>query len=185
MTVYLISDLHLDHANIIDYCDRPFDTLDEMNETLIDNWNRVVEPDDLVYFGGDLAMAEESTALMWADQLDGNFIFLDGNHDDITQANAPFPLLDSIEFSAAGIDFHYTHWEKDIADTLCEWGIHGHHHNNDLHTYPFINYEENRVNVSAEVIGYTPLPVDTLCDFLRHGETYQTIHDAPAVTHLE
>lgn len=31
---YLISDLHLDHANVIDYCDRPFDSVEEMNETL-------------------------------------------------------------------------------------------------------------------------------------------------------
>jgi len=34
---YIISDLHLDHSNIIDHCDRPFGSVEEMNETLIEH----------------------------------------------------------------------------------------------------------------------------------------------------
>jgi calcineurin-like phosphoesterase family protein len=37
VTRYLISDLHLDHAKIIDYCDRPFEDVAEMNETFVGN----------------------------------------------------------------------------------------------------------------------------------------------------
>jgi len=40
---YLVSDIHLDHDNIIDYCDRPFSSVEEMNETLVEHWNAVVD----------------------------------------------------------------------------------------------------------------------------------------------
>ncbi len=52
--VYLISDLHLDHKNIIRYCDRYFSSVEEMNRTIIDNWNRVVKEGDFTHLVGDL-----------------------------------------------------------------------------------------------------------------------------------
>ena len=48
-----IADMHFDHADIIPYDNRPFDSVAQMNETLIGNWNRVVEPDDLTWILGD------------------------------------------------------------------------------------------------------------------------------------
>ncbi len=54
----------------------------------------------------------------------------------------------------------------DPADTQTEfdgWVIHGHHHNNDLRHYPFIDFEHRRINVSAEVIGYIPVNLKDIC----------------------
>jgi len=57
---FVISDLHLNHANIISYCKRPFDSVREMNQVLIKNWNYVVKPDDIVYFVGDMTVNSSS-----------------------------------------------------------------------------------------------------------------------------
>ena len=49
------SDYHLFHKNIISYDNRPFDNVEEMNQTLLDNWNSHVGKDDEVFFLGDLS----------------------------------------------------------------------------------------------------------------------------------
>ena len=45
--LFFTSDTHFNHTNILQYCNRPFKTVDQMNETIITNWNNVVEPDDV------------------------------------------------------------------------------------------------------------------------------------------
>ena len=52
-SIYLIGDTHFDHANIIRYCNRPFRNVQEMNETIVRNWNEIVKDKDTVYFLGD------------------------------------------------------------------------------------------------------------------------------------
>ena len=47
--VFLTSDTHFDHENIIKYCSRPFNSKDEMNKAMISNWNSVVGDSDTVY----------------------------------------------------------------------------------------------------------------------------------------
>ena len=51
--VFFTSDTHFNHANIIKFCERPFGSIEEMNEALIANWNRVVGKDDIVFHLGD------------------------------------------------------------------------------------------------------------------------------------
>jgi calcineurin-like phosphoesterase family protein len=52
-TVYFTSDLHMDHTNIIKYCNRPFTDGKSMTEQLIMNWNSQVAVNDLVIILGD------------------------------------------------------------------------------------------------------------------------------------
>ena len=47
--VFFTSDLHIGHKNIIEYSHRPFSNIEEMNETLIDNWNKTVPEDGIVF----------------------------------------------------------------------------------------------------------------------------------------
>lgn len=54
MSIFFTADLHFWHENIIQYCQRPFASADEMNSALISNWNARVTPDDTVYILGDV-----------------------------------------------------------------------------------------------------------------------------------
>ncbi|WP_128477277.1 metallophosphoesterase family protein [Halorussus pelagicus] len=56
---FILSDTHFDHRNIINYCDRPYDSVERMNDALVANWNATVGEDDDVIFLGDLTMAND------------------------------------------------------------------------------------------------------------------------------
>lgn len=81
MSRWFTADLHLGHANIIDYCDRPFDDVDTMNCALIERWNEVVSPDDEVWILGDFALGRIADTLPLVAQLAGRKVLLTGNHD--------------------------------------------------------------------------------------------------------
>ena len=78
--LFFTSDIHYGHKNIIDYCDRPFDSVEEMNNTLINLWNDVVPDDGLVFLLGDVAM-KEPLALEFLSQVNGVVVLVKGNHD--------------------------------------------------------------------------------------------------------
>lgn len=79
--VWFTSDTHFGHENIIRFCNRPFDNVDEMNEALIKNWNSVVKPDDTVFHLGDFAFGGSTIWNSILDVLNGNIILIKGNHD--------------------------------------------------------------------------------------------------------
>ena len=82
LTTWFTSDLHFGHKNIIKYCNRPFDSVEEMDEALVANWNAHVAPDDVVWNLGDFAFCcttEHVRALLL--RLNGRHRFIRGNHD--------------------------------------------------------------------------------------------------------
>src|SRR3989338_7339090 len=89
--VFFISDLHLDHKNIIKYTKRPFENVHEMNNVLVNNWNSTVKPNDTVYFLGDMVFGRGCRpATHWLKQLNGKIIFIEGNHEEVSGINS-FP----------------------------------------------------------------------------------------------
>ncbi len=78
MTVFFTSDTHFNHKNIIRHCDRPFSSVDEMNETMIRNWNQDAGRQDTIYHIGDFAWRDADEI---ARRLNGNIHMLWGNHD--------------------------------------------------------------------------------------------------------
>jgi len=77
---YYTSDLHFDHARIIEFCDRPYSSVDEMNKKLKDNWNSRVKPEDHVYVLGDICMNEKGF-IDHMNDLNGFKHIVRGNHD--------------------------------------------------------------------------------------------------------
>jgi calcineurin-like phosphoesterase family protein len=79
---FFTSDDHFWHANIIKYCDRPFDSVEEMNEALIANWNSVVGKNDVVWNLGDFAFFKNKETLRGLiARLNGTKNLILGNHD--------------------------------------------------------------------------------------------------------
>ena len=79
--IYFTSDLHLGHKNIIKLCHRPFASLEEMDETLVSNWNQVVTNGDTVYIVGDLMFRTQNHPSDVLRRLRGKKNLILGNHD--------------------------------------------------------------------------------------------------------
>lgn len=81
MAVWLTSDTHFGHDNIRRYSNRPFSSVAEMNEYLILNWNKVVQPDDEVYHLGDVFLCNMEMAKAIIKRLNGKKYLVRGNHE--------------------------------------------------------------------------------------------------------
>lgn len=83
--VFVTSDLHFGHDNIIKYCNRPFRNAEEMGEHIIKEWNRRVSDEDTVYLLGDVAMGPKSSNIHYVisrlSRLKGTITVVLGNHD--------------------------------------------------------------------------------------------------------
>ena len=79
--VWFTSDLHFWHKNICKYCNRPYESLDEMHKAIISNWNNVVQDSDTVFVLGDLGFCGIEKLRELLSQLCGNIILVQGNHD--------------------------------------------------------------------------------------------------------
>jgi calcineurin-like phosphoesterase family protein len=165
--VFVIGDLHLGHANIIRFCGRPFapDGVEEMDEVLIANWNRTVGKGDHVLFLGDLTYNRTGVALRrYTERLNGRITFIRGNHDGgIRHAK------ERLVMESGGVRLLLLHNPRFAPSDFDGWIIHGHTHNNDLRAHPFIDFRSRRVNVSADVIGFSPLPLSSITALIRAG----------------
>jgi calcineurin-like phosphoesterase family protein len=79
--IFFVSDPHFFHQNVIKYCNRPFETVEEMNSTMIENWNKKVCPNDSIFLLGDVSFAKPEFTETILKQLNGNIYLVKGNHD--------------------------------------------------------------------------------------------------------
>lgn len=87
--IWVTSDTHFNHENILNFKDskgnpvRPFGSVKEMNEVMVENWNSVVKPGDKVYHLGDVFFGlKDEFKKLWP-KLNGSKRLIVGNHDDI------------------------------------------------------------------------------------------------------
>ena len=81
MSTFFTADLHFGHARIIELCDRPFSSAEEMDQVLIERWNAVVTEADTVWVLGDYALGNRQHALSYLARLNGRKMLVVGNHD--------------------------------------------------------------------------------------------------------
>lgn len=114
MQYFITSDLHLGHANIIKYCNRPFKNVKHMNDTIIGRWNERIKPEDIVYHVGDFCFKNSYdgekglrlNSLYWKSLLNGNIIFIKGNHD---KNNTTKTNIESLQILFGGIYINLIH----------------------------------------------------------------------------
>jgi len=149
------SDLHLDHSNIIQYCNRPFKDVEEMDEVLIQNWNEVVGKGDNVIFAGDLTLHHKYDVVKskYISRLNGNIIWIKGNHDYWMPKSSKY-----IDHRTMGSQFivtsHYPmrSWNKSIHGS---WNLHGHSHG-------MLEPLTNQYDVGVDNNNYYPVNLDTI-----------------------
>ena len=179
MARYVISDHHFGHANIIEYCDRPFSSVGQMDGALLDRHYEVVDSEDILVHLGDVAMDMQNgdETIEYFQRLDGD-ILIRGNHDvGLAPDDAPFPVLDSCVIEHDDYRFYCAHRPEDIPESWDGWALHGHHHNNHPDEYPFVAYDEQRINVSSELLNYRPITLETVTGLIEQCPTGTRLRD--------
>ncbi len=168
--IFLISDTHFDHENIIRFCNRPFRSLEEMQKTLVNRWNLTVTNEDTVYFLGDMTYGKKRQPIdYWLGKLNGKIKFIRGNHDEdevitkATELSEKYPLVyQGNKFLLMHDPYRPANWDG--------WLIHGDKHNNNLEDYPFMNHEKKTINICSELVGYAPIAIDKIILNLSKNE---------------
>jgi len=183
--IFVVSDTHFDHTNIIGYSNRPFKhhnklpNVEVMNRILLNNWNHTVSPNDIVYFLGDFVYGRGSRRPgYWLKRLNGRKIMIKGSHDQKIRTRKRYQVL-----NYNGIRFFLVHDPKDAVNWN-GWIIHGHHHRDKMGhcptRYPFINGHNKTINVNVELTGYKPVNLDYLCSLgLDRIKRMTTINSIP------
>ena len=85
--IFFVSDTHWGHQNIIKYSNRPYKDTDEMNQKMLEAWNKTVQPGDTVYHLGDVAFMTISKLTSYMSRLNGQMHIILGNHDKVITEN--------------------------------------------------------------------------------------------------
>lgn len=182
MARFVISDHHFGHANIIEYTNRPFNSPGQMDNKLLDRHYEAVDTEDTLIHLGDVAMDMQNgeETIEYFQRLNGD-VLLRGNHDvGLDAEDAPFPVLQACVLEHEGYRFYCTHKPENIPEWWDGWVLHGHMHNNDTMSYPFITYDEQRVNVSSELLNYRPVQLNTITSLLKASSSGTHLRDVDA-----
>lgn len=153
MKYFVIADTHFGHEKIIRYCNRPFRTVEEMDETLIKNWNETVSKKDTVLVLGDFALGTKEYIENITKKLNGNKILILGNHDERSE-----DFYRSIGFNTVfrfpilwNNFFLMSHAPLQLSETTPYFNFYGHVHTDE-------KYHDTATSkcVSVERIGYRP-----------------------------
>lgn len=165
MSIWVTADLHFNHLNIIKYCRPQFASIEEMNETLINNWNNVIDEGDDVYVLGDFFMGRLDDIHPILDRLKGNIQLIKGNHDITSNRlefykknRIPIKPLEILHYN--GVDFILCHYPLDSQEY---WNLIIGNNKNTILLYGHIHDRapqgivDNMFHVGVDTNNYTPV----------------------------
>ncbi len=170
MKIYFTSDTHFFHEKLIKLFARPFNNSDEVNDTIIKNWNNEITKEDIIYhigdFGHDDITTEQINNIL--EKLNFKKIYLIlGNHDNPTvfPQNEKFEILNDFRGNINNEYFHLYHYPLEVWDNSHKGSIHlyGHLHG----ALKYIPKIVNRTEVSVDCWEYKPIEYSKLIKFLN------------------
>lgn len=166
---FFISDSHFYHDKIIRFAGRPFRNVEQMNNAMVENWNRRVGQHDTVYHLGDIGFFRSAQRMQdTVSALNGRKILIKGNHDKFTNTqykmagfeevhkyNYRYPVYDELQQVAFWLTLQHKPAIFSDGITLC-----GHIHQQ-------FYFQGNNLNMSVEVWGYQPVTLQEIQDRIK------------------
>lgn len=190
--VFFTGCTHFNHENIIDLASRPFANTHEMNEKLVENWNKAVKPNDEVFHLGDVAwdigFGPRESVEYWMGRLHGRKTLIVGNHDRELRWDSHKmgywgfrEIYNYLDLKRNGKHFILFHYPMEDWDGRYRGSIHLHCHTHQkLLERPLLPHIRdaagglalpdkypkellcNRFNVTVEATNYTPISMDEI-----------------------
>ncbi len=180
--IYFTSDLHFGHNNVMRYCNRPFNSVDDMDATLIRNWNNTVQARDTIYILGDISLKGPEYINELMPTLQGKKHLIYGNHDlyrrkESFNANHFASISPYLEVKIEErwfIMFHYP---------ILEWNHQHHgaiHMHGHIHATPRYNAENAekgifRFDAGVDANAYCPVSAYTILNWAS-GDSAKVDH---------
>lgn len=180
---YFTSDHHFYHKNIIDFCSRPWNNVEDMNRGLILRWNKRIKPDDEVYILGDMFFCGSVLSKEILAQLNGKKTLISGNHDwdklkphraeefglTIIEGNTKMMIgerevnVSHFPYKNQGDHTDYPRYNEHRIEDDGNWLIHGHVH----HIW---KQKDKMINVGVDVWDWFPVPEEDLIKMMEEHE---------------
>lgn len=169
-STYFTADTHFGHKNILRLGHgRPFDSIEEHDQTLIDNWNRVVKQADRLFFLGDFSFYGRQRTVQTLKRLNGTIHWIRGNHDPKTNPDptrvAAFRDMDELTVGSGPdrqliVLCHYPllTWNREHHGS---WTLHGHSHGN------LVTDNTARLDIGVDVWNYAPVSYEQIAEEMR------------------
>ena len=180
MAVYYIADPHFGHNAIIRLNNRPFETVEEMDNTMLSNWRSIVRPDDEVYIVGDLIFRAKNPPEHYLDRLTGKKHLILGNHDKWSKHVELDKYFESVsqikEITDAGrhvvlCHFPMVEWPRSHHNSVL---VFGHIHNRTAGDgFNYYLKHENMLNAGVDINHYCPV---TYHQLVANNEYFREIN---------
>ena len=171
METYFIADCHFGHKNIIKYCNRPYYSTEEMDEDIINKWNKKVCKNDKIYIIGDLFYYSLNNVESVLNRLHGKKTLIRGNHDDFflkkINGNRFFEEITMYREMQLGKNFltlcHYPMYSWRNSRRENSYLVFGHVHNNkDMFWFDYYCQNDRTLNAGVDINNFEPVNFDEL-----------------------